>query len=249
MSQVYKHAQRHELIEAAIDGDGRPTNPVVLARSESGSSYEAIVVTPEQMIVILAELAGPETQLEWTLALLHAATALRPEETFGLKWSDVDWLNGQININRAWSKGKATPGKTTGSMSQVVMHPALANALGAWRRESCYSGEDNWVFASKTAKGKVPRSASSAGQDYLRPAAMKAGVIPEGYRGRFGWHNLRHSLATFFAANEVNLPVIQSMLRHSRPSTTAIYMHRVNAAQLTAQAKFLEAINVAKAQE
>ena len=27
MSQVFKHAQRHELIPAATDQDGRPTNP------------------------------------------------------------------------------------------------------------------------------------------------------------------------------------------------------------------------------
>ena len=46
MSQVYKHAQRHELIPAAMGKDGRPTNPVLLARSESGSNYEAAVVTP-----------------------------------------------------------------------------------------------------------------------------------------------------------------------------------------------------------
>ena len=76
---------------------------------------------------------------------------------------------------------------------------------------------------------------------------MKAGVIPEGYKGRFGWHNLRHSLATFFAANEVNLPVIQSILRHAKPSTTALYMHRVNAAQMAAQSKFLDAIKVTPA--
>jgi hypothetical protein len=56
MSQVYKHAQRYVLIPAAIGEDGRPTNPVILARCESSSSYEAIVVTPEQMIVILNEL-------------------------------------------------------------------------------------------------------------------------------------------------------------------------------------------------
>jgi len=62
--------------------------------------------------------------------------------------------------------------------------------------------------------GKRTKSAGGAGQDYLRPAAVKAGVIPEGYKGRLGWHNLRHSLATFFAANEVNLPVTQSILRH-----------------------------------
>ena len=124
------------------------------------------------------------------------------------------------------------------------MHSALARALSAWRQESVYSADDDWVVASTKSKGRSPRSASIAGQDYLRPAAVKAGVIPEGYRGRFGWHNLRHSLATFFAANEVNLPVIQSMLRHSRPSTTALYTHRVNSAQLMAQEKYLDAINV-----
>jgi integrase len=244
MAQVYKHAQRYELIDAAIDSDGRPTNPVVLARAESGSRYEAVVISPEQMIVILNELDNPETRLEWTLALLHSSTALRPEEAFGLKWLDIDWQKGQIKIIRGWSKGKATSGKNEGSMTQVAMHPALAQALQVWRRESRYSRDVDWVFASDRSKGKTPRSAGVAGQDYLRPAAVKAGVIPEGYKGRFGWHNLRHSLATFFAANEVNLPVIQSMLRHAKPSTTALYMHRVNAAQMSAQGKFLDAIKV-----
>jgi hypothetical protein len=89
MSQVFKHAQRHGLIPAAIGPDGRATNPVVLARSESGSDCEAVVVSPEQMIIILNELNSSDTRLEWTLALLHAATALRPEESFGLKWADV----------------------------------------------------------------------------------------------------------------------------------------------------------------
>ena len=247
MSQVFKHAQRHELIPATIDQEGRPTNPVILARTESGSSYEAAVVSPEQMIVILNELDAPDTRLEWMLALLHAATALRPEETFGLKWQDVDWQKGQINIRRGWSKGKETPGKNEGSMTQVVMHPALAEALQAWRRESLYSKDSDWVFASTRTKGRTPRSAGVAGQDYLRPAAVKAGVIPKDYEGRFGWHNLRHSLATFFAANEVNLPVIQSILRHAKPSTTATYTHRVNAVQMAAQGKFLKAIKIASA--
>jgi integrase len=244
MSQVFKHAQRYELIPATIDKDGKPTNPVLLARTESGSDYEAVVVSPEQMIVILNELDTPDTRLEWTLALLHAATGLRPEETFGLKWEDIDWDRGQIRIRRGWSKGKETPGKNEVSMTQVAMHPALSRALEAWRRESPYGDDTDWVFASTRMKGRAPRTAGVAGQDYLRPAAVKAGVIPEGYRGRFGWHNLRHSLATFFADNDVNLPVIQSMLRHTKPTTTAIYIHRVNKTQIDAQGRFLEAINV-----
>ena len=90
MTQVFKHAQRHELIPASIGQDGRPTNPVVLARCESGSSYEAIVSTPEQTIVLLHQLDSGDTLLEWTAAVLHAATALRPEEAFGLKWQDFE---------------------------------------------------------------------------------------------------------------------------------------------------------------
>jgi integrase len=244
MAQVFKHAQRHELIPAAINKDGRPTNPALLARCEAGSDYEAAVVTPEQMIVILKGLDKPETLLEWTLALLHAATAMRPEETFGLKWQDIDWKRGQINIRRGWSKGKETPGKNEGSMTQVAMHQALGQALMAWRRESRYNRDSDWVFASDQAKGRTPRSAGVAGQDYLRPAAVKAGVIPPDYRGRFGWHNLRHSLATFFADNEVSLAVIQKALRHAKPTTSALYIHRVGAAQVAAQGKYLKAIKL-----
>jgi integrase len=246
MSQVFKHAQRHELIPAVIGRDGRLTNPVLLARCKATSSYEAVVVTPEQMIVILNELDTPETRLEYTLALLHGATGLRPEESFGLKWEDLDRRRNIIHIRRGWSKGKETAGKTKISMTQVAMHPALANALQDWRRETRYGRDTDWVFASDRAKGKKPRSAGVAGQDYLRPAAVKAGVIPKNDKGRFGWHNLRHSLATFFAESGVNLPVIQAALRHAKPSTTAQYTHRNNAVQIKVQSKFLKAIKVAK---
>jgi integrase len=246
MSKVFRHAQRHELIPAAVGKDGRLTNPVLLARCKATSSYEAIVVTPEQMIVILSELDTPETRCEWTLALLHAATALRPEESFGLKWEDLDWKRHVIHLRRGWSKGKETPGKTRLSMTQVAMHPALAEKLQAWRRETRYAKNSDWVFASDRAKGKRPRDACSASKDYLRPAAVKAGVIPKGYTGRFGWHNLRHSLATFFAENGVTLPIIQAALRHAKPGTTAKYTHRTNAVQIKAQSQLLEAIKVAK---
>ena len=245
MSQVYKHAQRHELIPASVDSEGKLTNPLILARSETSSDYEAKVVSPEQMIVILAALDTPETRMEWTLAVLHGSTALRPEESLGLKWTDLNWDRGQINIRRGWSKGKETRGKNAGSMTQVVMHPVLANCLLDWRKESLYSKDSDWVFASIKAKGKIPRTASICAQDYLRPAAVKAGVIPEGYEGRFGWHNLRHSLASFFGANEVHPAVTQSILRHKKLSTTMeIYTHGVNSVQVAAQEKYLKAIGL-----
>jgi integrase len=186
--------------------------------------------------------------MEWTLAVLHASTALRPEESFGLKWSDVNWKKGQIHIRRGWSKGKETGGKNAGSMTQVVMHPVLAKCLRDWRKESLYFKDSDWVFPSIKAKGRIPRTASICAQDYLRPAAIKAGVITEEYKGRFGWGNLRHSLASFFGANEVHPAVTQSILRHKKLSTTMeIYTHGVNSVQVAAQEKYLKAIGLTKA--
>lgn len=129
-------------------------------------------------------------------------------------------------------------------ISEISAHFSLRSSRQGGT--AIYGRDLDWVLASAKSKGKTPRSAGVAGQDYLRPAAVKAGVIPDGYKGRFGWHNLGHSLATFFAANNVNLPVIQSVLRHAKPTTTAVYMHRVNAAQMSAQGKFLDAIRVTK---
>jgi len=239
MSLVYKHAIRHGLLDIGLD-----KIPTRVARCKTTSSYAAKVVSVDQMIAILNELNTPTTRMEWTISLLHAATGLRPEECFGLKWGDVDWKKGQININRGWSKGKETPGKNGDSMTQVVMHPALAEWLKDWRGESLYSKDDHWIFPSLKEKGQIPRVASCCSQDYLRPAAIKAGVIPEGYTGRFGWHNLRHSLATFLAAT-TDLKTTQSILRHKKIATTAeIYAHAVQANQVVAQGQFLQAIKL-----
>jgi hypothetical protein len=49
----------------------------------------------------------------------------------------MDRTNNQILVQRAWSKGKETDGKTKGSMKPVAMHPALAEYLSEWRKESC----------------------------------------------------------------------------------------------------------------
>jgi integrase len=197
------------------------------------------------MIAILEELDTPTTRLEWMAALLCSATALRPEELFGLQWSDVAWEKNQINVRRAWSKGKETPGKNENSMTQVPLHPALAVYLQQWRRETLHSKDSDWVFASVKAKGKIPRAASTCGKDYLRPAAVKAGVLSKEDNHRFGWHNLRHSLATFLAANDVNLKTAQTILRHKKLSTTAdIYTHAVQSNQLAASGQYLDAIKM-----
>jgi integrase len=75
--------------------------------------------------------------------------------------------------------------------------PLLAGFIRQWQQQTASGQPTDWVFASTRLKGKQPRVANMPVEDYLRPAAVKAGVLKEGEKVRFGFHNLRHSLASF----------------------------------------------------
>ena len=245
MSLTYQWAIRERIIPA--DPECNPFRPRKLGGvpCKCDSDYEARIATPEQVFAILSQLNKPETRVEWTLVLLHACTALRPSEAFGLKWSDLDFERNQINLRRGFSKGKVTRGKTKLAMTCVAMHPALAVFLNELRAESAYAADDDWIFASDTLHGKKPLDASMAGKSYLRPAAIAAGVIGEDEDVRWGWVNLRHSLGTWLA-DTVDLKTAQSALRHSKIATTAeIYAHRVAPTLVEAQGKYLERLKAA----
>jgi integrase len=80
-------------------------------------------------------------------------------------------------------------------------------------------------------------------EDYLRPAAVKAGVIAAGDPCRFGFHNLRHSLASFLVRSKTDPKTVQALLRHSDVKTTLqLYAHSVSADRMTAQGEVLQAI-------
>ncbi len=55
----------------------------------------------------------------------------------------------------------------------------LAGFLLAWREKTAYSGDGDLVFTSPRLKGRKPLSASILVQKYLRPAAVKAGIIED----------------------------------------------------------------------
>jgi len=92
-----------------------------------------------------------------------------------------------------------------------------------------------------TAQGKaIPRCQHA---DHLRPAAVKVGVLKQGEKVRFGFHNLRHSLASFLVRNGTDVKTVQKMLRHSDVSTTlGIYAHSMSEDRLAAQVDMLTAM-------
>ncbi len=113
--------------------------------------------------------------------------------------------------------------KTKASKAPVPMCEALAAMLIALRQQSPYNGEEDFVFASPYFEGKQPLWGQTVNADFVKPDAIELGLIAEGER--FGWHRLRHSLSTWANETTKDITVSQTMLRHSKPDTTAISTH------------------------
>jgi len=90
-------------------------------------------------------------------------------------------------------------------------------------------------------------------EDYIRPAAIRAGVLIEvdgqtySRDGdpvkRFGFHNLgRHSLASFLMDNQENRAVVQAIMRHARMDMTLYYSHSSKKAKRAAVENYAQRI-------
>ncbi len=232
MSLVFRHGQRCNFLPRLQEG-----NPMNWVSQRTTSDYRAIVMTPKQAFEVLLNIPEPRR----TLTLSDAATALRVSELLGLIWMDLDFEELVIHVRRAYVWGRLKEPKSKASKAPVPMHPLLAGFLLAWRERTKYAKNGDFVFPSVKLKGKKPLSASIMVQNYLRPAAVRAGVIPAEWKGRFGFHNFRHSLATALVKLKVDPKTVQGVLRHEDFGTTMeLYAQSDMDSMRDAQGKFLE---------
>jgi integrase len=234
MMAVFLHAEKYERVP-----EGFTINLERKIDIESSSNYQAVILTPAQTFAILRLLPQPHQ----TLTLLVAATGLRYSEVAGLQWQDVDWANNRIHVRRTWIDGEVGDTKSKKSKAAVPMAPLLAKHLHEWQQETCYAQPMDWVFASDKTKGRSPRVGNMLAADYLRPNAIKAGVLLVPGQ-RFGFHNLRHSLSSFLITDKkVDVRTAQDMLRHSNSSTTLnLYTQSSPEQRVAAQELMLTAI-------
>ncbi|PYV73863.1 MAG: hypothetical protein DMG97_10140 [Acidobacteria bacterium] len=244
MSLVYRHGQRYGLIPRSQE-----SNPMRFVRCKTTSGYEAMILTPEQAYAVLLNLQEPER----TLTLLAAGTGLRISECLGLQWQDVNFADAIIHVRRTWTCGRVGLPKSKASKGPVPLHPLLSEFMFRWKEQTPYSERGNWVFPSFRLNGKQPRVANMLVEDYLRPAAVKAGVLASRWddKGRlidddprrFGFHNLRHSLASFLIRIKTDPKTVQTLLRHSDVKLTLqFYTHAISDDRMAAAGAMLVAI-------
>ena len=128
--------------------------------------------------------------------------------------------------------------KSSASSAPAEMHQTIAALLPAWRQETPYSKDSDFVFPSFKLHGKQPRLTSMIVRNYIMPAAVAAGVIAEDCP-RLGFHNLRHGLSTFLIENGPDPVVLQRMLPQPHVDMTMHYVHNRHKAG-NAQAQFIE---------
>jgi integrase len=146
---------------------------------------------------------------------MDATTGLRRSELFGLRWRDLDFDGGQMNVVRSVVQVVISSCKMETSMKPIPMGPYLADMLKKWKDEAVYVSPDDWVFASVRTQGKRPVWGQSLMRKKIHPVAKKLGI-----NKRIGWHTFRHSYPNILRCLGTDIKVQQDLLRHSSARLT-----------------------------
>ena len=159
-----------------------------------------------------------------TLLATAILTGLRQSELLGLRWRDVDFAEEVIRVRGALDRqGRDVPPKTEHAVRDVVLVPALAEALARHRQASRFDQASDFVFASQTG---TPLHWRNVSRRALKPALAKANIEP------LRWHDLRHTFASLLIGGGANVVFVSRQLGHgSSDITLRVYAHLFDRAE------------------
>jgi integrase len=212
-SKAHVRGMLHLLMEFAMWSGALQVarNPIdlVVVKGATKRTRQPRSLTVEEFRVFIQQLEEPFC----TMALLCVCFGLRISECLALKWSDVDWLNEKLRIERGIVRQRVEDVKTVYSRKQMSIDSELLATLKAWKLSSQFSAEDDWIFASPVKLGRLPWS-----YPYIlrlfHSAAKDAGIGP------LATHALRHSYRSWLDAVGTPIAVQQKLMRHSDIRTT-----------------------------
>jgi integrase len=186
-------------------------NPISLVTIKGASKRirQPRSLTVEQFRLLLSHLGEPFR----TMALLCVCFGLRISECLALRWSDVDWLNGLLRVERGIVEQNVDDVKTDESRKSLVIANDLLEVLKAWKQATEFPENGDWIFASPVKLGRLPYSYSGF-RGALDRAAKASGI------GRIGTHTFRHSYRMWIDAVGTPVGVQQRLMRHADIRTT-----------------------------
>ena len=174
----------------------------------------------EQLTSFLRE--AKETGV-YEMYYIELATGLRRGELLGLKWQDIDMVNGTIRVQRQVARidGEIVeaPLKTKNSYRNVSIG---ADAIEVLKEQKKKVGDSEYVFPSPNGGPISPDSVLNM----LHRVLERAGLP------KIRFHDLRHTFATLALQNGVDIKTVSGMLGHfSAGFTLDTYAHVTTSAQ------------------
>ncbi len=212
------HATLRALLNAAVDDGVLLSNPadrlgrqLRLAKPPKARQEEIKAMTQDQLSAFLAKTVDIDRRF-YPLFLLLARSGLRIGEALAVKWEDLNFVDREIRLVRAFSGGRIETPKS-GHGRTVDMSQQLAKALlrlqterKAERLRRGWKDMPAWVFYSQAG---TPLDLSKVEKAFKR--VLKAAGLPL----HFTPHSLRHSFASFLLRQGESPAYVQRQLGHA----------------------------------
>lgn len=145
------------------------------------------------------------------LIYLSYGSGMRSGEMVGLLWSDINFENKTININKSIRNGRVKTTKTQSGVREIDMTEESYNSL-LNQKELCKDIDSEYVFVTQYKIPYVNGNEISKGgwKSYLNHCGVK-------YK-RF--YNLRHTFATKMLSIGFNIVSLSGHLGHRKVTTT-----------------------------
>jgi integrase len=243
-STVLKH---HRLVREALQHAVRwqlmVVNPADAVTAPRPERREMLVLDRDQAAALLECAAGNEFEVALLTALY---TGLRVGELLGLRWRDLDLLNGQLRVQQAVQPVKGGgvaygPPKTHRSRRAVSLPSPVSEALQRQRAAQTKSRlaigpdwqENDLVFTDAFGR---PMSRTR-----LRLAFRR--LLAEAGLPTLRLHDLRHTMATLMLAQGEHPKIVSERLGHATVGITLdTYSHVLPGLQAAAAERLAVAL-------
>ena len=202
-----------------------PSNPVKKVRIPVNKTREIEPLTIEEVKRLLETYKGTYLSARLHIALL---CGLRQGEALGLRWQDVDLINGVLEVRNQiqmidgklqltglkTERSRRSLVLTSGSIESLKSHKVIVTQMSSvygidWK-------ENNLIFPSTDGS---PRQSTLDFNDWKR-ALRLCGIKPRRL------HDARHTAATLMYGQGVGIEVISRALGHSSSAITSkLYVH------------------------
>ena len=249
------HNILHKAMETAVKWNLVARNVCKVVDPPRRQRFEVTPLTLDQIQKLLSEVEGHRMEALFKVAL---ATGMRRGELMGLKWQDINFEAGTIQVRRVLTRipskfpGKgyeeAEP-KTQRSRRTIVIAQFALTSLKEHQirqeqekeKAGRYWQEHDYVFCTPLGTHLNPS------RDVLDPLKvfLKHAGLPD-----IRFHDLRHSAATLLLSLGIHPKVVQEILGHSQISITMdIYSHVMPNMHQDAIHKLNEAMGEKKQEE